>query len=153
MTPVATTSDRVSFFTLNIVNGLLLLFASVKTTMSLDVPFSRTYPGALLTWSAVSYVRDKPSLHRHQLEGGTVVQAVVLAYQRHIQDTPFPIAANPFLAPEEGQVRGQVGKENAIVYPENPQVHWAFHGSSVLPSAKLHMYSTPHARANFIGKC
>jgi len=35
--------------------------------MSSDVPFSRTYLGALLTWSAVSYVRDKPSLHGHQL--------------------------------------------------------------------------------------
>jgi len=66
-TPVATTSDRVSFFTLDRVNGLLLLFASVKTTMNSDVPFSRTYLGALLTWSAVSYVRDKPSLHGHQL--------------------------------------------------------------------------------------
>jgi len=84
-------------------------------------------------------------VHPSEQYGGTVVQAVVPAYQRHIQDTPLPLAANPFLPPEEGQVRGLVGEENAIVYPENPQVHWAFHGSSVLPSAKLHMYSMPHA--------
>jgi len=91
-------------------------------------------------------------VHPSEQYGGTVVQAVVPAYRRRIQDTPLPLAANPFLAPEEGQVRGLVGEENAIVYPENPQVHWAFHGSSVLPSAKLHMYSMPHARANFVGK-
>jgi len=84
-------------------------------------------------------------IHPSEEYGGTVVQAVVPAYRRHIQDTPLPLAANPFLAPEEGQVRGLVGEENAIIYPENPQVHWAFHGSSVLPSTKLHMYSTPHA--------
>jgi len=83
--------------------------------------------------------------HPSEEFGGTVVQAVVPAYQRHIQDTSLPLAANPFLAPEEGQVRGQVGEENALVYPENLQVHWAFHGSYVLPSAKLHMYSMPHA--------
>jgi len=77
--------------------------------------------------------------------GGTVVQAVVPAYQRCLQDTPLPLSANPFAAPEEGQVRGQVGEENTLVYPENPQVHWPFHGPYILPSAKLHMYSTPHA--------
>jgi len=90
--------------------------------------------------------------HPSEEYGGTVVQAVVPAYRRRIEDTPLPLSANPFLAPEEGQVRGQVGEENALVYPENLQVHWAFHGSYILPSAKLHMYSTPHARANFIGK-
>ena len=84
-------------------------------------------------------------VHPSEEYGGTVVQAVVPAYRRRIQDTPLPLAANPFLAPEEGQVRGLVSEENTIVYPENPQVHWAFHGSSVLPSAKLHMYSMPHA--------
>ena len=31
--------------------------------MSSDVPFSHTYLGALLTQSAVSYIRDKPYLH------------------------------------------------------------------------------------------
>ena len=91
-------------------------------------------------------------VHPSEEFGGTVVQAVVPAYQRCLQDTPFPLAASPFLVPEEGQVRGQVGEENALVYPENPQVHWAFHRSSVLPSAKLHAYSMPHTRANFIGK-
>jgi len=90
--------------------------------------------------------------HLSKEYGGTVVQAVVLAYQRCLQDTPFPLSTNPFLAPEEGQVREQVGEDNALVYPENPQVHWAFHGSYVLPSAKLHIYLTPHAQANFIGK-
>jgi len=90
--------------------------------------------------------------HPSEEYGGTVVQAVVPAYRRRIQDTPLPHSANPFLAPEEGQVRGQVGEENALVYPENLQVHWAFHRSYVLPSAKLHMYSMPHAQANFIGK-
>jgi len=90
--------------------------------------------------------------HLSEEFGGTVVQAVVLAYWRCLDNTPFPLSANPFLAPEEGQVRGQVGKENALIYPENPQVHWAFHGSYILPSAKLHGYSTPHAQANFIGK-
>ena len=62
--------------------------------------------------------------HPSEEFGGTVVQAVVPAYRRRIQDTSLPISANPFLAPEEGQVRGQVGKENALVYTENPQVHW-----------------------------
>ena len=90
--------------------------------------------------------------HPSKEYGGTVVQAVVPAYQRRLQDTPFPLSTNPFLAPEEGQVRGQVGEENALVYPENLQAHWAFHRSYILPSTKPHIYSTPHARANFIGK-
>jgi len=90
--------------------------------------------------------------HPSEEFGGIVLQAVIPAYRREIADTPLPISASPFLAPENGQVRGMIGEENALVYPENPQIHWAFHGSYILPSAKLHMYSTPHARANFIGK-
>jgi len=79
------------------------------------------------------------------------MQGVVLAYRRHLDDTPFPLKENPYDEPEQGQVRGRIGKELAIVYPENPIVHWAFHGSYSLPSAKLHAYSTPHAQANFMG--
>ena len=33
----------------------------------------------------------------------------------------------------------------------NPVVHWLYHGTYHLPSAKLHHYSTPDTRANFIG--
>ena len=37
------------------------------------------------------------------------------------------------------------------LFPVNPNVHWLYHGMYLLPSAKLHRYSTPNARANFIG--
>ena len=66
--------------------------------------------------------------------GGQTLQGVIPAYQRCLDNTPFPLAANPFLAPEEGQVRGQVGEENTIVYPENPWVHWAFLSELVPPT-------------------
>jgi len=79
------------------------------------------------------------------------MQGVVPAYQRRLDDTPFPLVANLHDEPEQGQVRGMVGEELAIVYPENLIVHWAFHGSYSLPSAKLHAYSMPHAQANFMG--
>jgi len=49
-----------------------------------------------------------------------------------------------------GQRTGWQGKRPCIHRESTGPL--AFHGSSVLPSAKLHMYSTPHARANFIGK-
>ena len=85
-------------------------------------------------------------LESHPCEefGGRVMQGVIPAYQRRLDDTPFPLRENQYNEPEQGQVRGMVGKELAIVYPENPIVHWAFHGSYSLPSAKLHAYSTPH---------
>jgi len=75
----------------------------------------------------------------------------VPAFRRKLDDTPFPLIVNPCMEPEDGQVRGRIGEENAIIYPENPIVHWAFHRSYYLPFAKLHAYSTPHTRANFIG--
>ena len=41
---------------------------------------------------------------------------------------------------------------DSTVYPLSfLDVHWMFHGSYLVPSAKLHLYSTPHARANFMG--
>ncbi|KIM56377.1 hypothetical protein SCLCIDRAFT_29695 [Scleroderma citrinum Foug A] len=62
-----------------------------------------------------------------------------------------PLQINSHLAPEEGQV---LVCEHGLapVYPKNPRVHWLFNGTYTLPSAKLHCYSMPHARANFIGE-
>ena len=104
------------------------------------------------------YVELRPSMgraahldsHPSAEFGGQETQGVVPAYRRRLDDTPFPVIVNPCSELEQGQVRGTIGEENAIVYPENPIVHWAFHGSYYLPSAKLHAYSMPHAQANFI---
>jgi len=64
--------------------------------------------------------------HPREEFGGRVMQGVVPAYWRCLDDTPFPLVVNPHDEPEQGQVRGMVGEELAIVYPENPIVHWAF---------------------------
>ena len=34
------------------------------------------------------------------------MQGVVLAYRRHLDDTPFPLKENLYDEPEQGQVRG-----------------------------------------------
>ncbi|KIM68759.1 hypothetical protein SCLCIDRAFT_20086 [Scleroderma citrinum Foug A] len=76
---------------------------------------------------------------------------------RHLDRVPdkfhggSPLQINSHLAPEDGQVL-VCTCGLAPVYPKNPRVHWLFNGTYSLPSAKLHCYSMPHARANFIGE-
>ena len=95
-------------------------------------------------WRGVGHAAHLES-HPSEEFDGRVLQGVVPAFWRQLDDTPFPLIANPHSEPEEGQVRGCIGEENAIIYPENLIVHWAFHRSYYLPSAKLHAYLTPHA--------
>ena len=86
-----------------------------------------------------------------EFHGGRPLQIIIPAYRSEWQDTPLPCIQNSHLAPEEGQVL--VCEHGlALVYPENPRVHWLFNGTYSLPSAKLHCYLMPHAQANFIGE-
>ncbi|KIM60735.1 hypothetical protein SCLCIDRAFT_26438 [Scleroderma citrinum Foug A] len=86
-----------------------------------------------------------------EFHGGSPLQVVIPAYRSEQQDAPLPCIQNSHLAPEEGQVL-VCAHGLAPVYPENPRVHWLFNGTYTLPSAKLHCYSMPHTRANFIGE-
>ncbi|KIM55893.1 hypothetical protein SCLCIDRAFT_29960, partial [Scleroderma citrinum Foug A] len=86
-----------------------------------------------------------------EFHGGRPLQIVIPAYRSERQDAPLPCIQTSHLAPEEGQIL-VCDRGLAPVYPENPRVHWLFNGTYSLPSAKLHCYSTPHARANFVGE-
>ncbi|KIM60723.1 hypothetical protein SCLCIDRAFT_26421 [Scleroderma citrinum Foug A] len=72
-------------------------------------------------------------LHPREFYGGTVEETVIPAYRCEPQDSPLP---NIHMMP---------------LFPVNPNIHWLYHGTYLLPSAKLHCYTTPTARANFIG--
>ncbi|KIM69161.1 hypothetical protein SCLCIDRAFT_19784 [Scleroderma citrinum Foug A] len=96
-----------------------------------EEPYERYTPGC---GGARHLVRVPSEFH-----GGRPLQLVIPAYRSERQDAPLPCIQNSHLTPEE-------------VYPENPRVHWLFNGTYSLPSAKLHCYSTPHARADFVGE-
>ncbi|KIM63653.1 hypothetical protein SCLCIDRAFT_24080 [Scleroderma citrinum Foug A] len=86
-----------------------------------------------------------------EFHGGRPLQVVIPGYRSERQDALLPCIQNSHLAPKEGQIL-VCDRSLALVYPENPRVHWLFNGTYSLPSAKLHCYSMPHARANFIGE-
>ncbi|KIM67471.1 hypothetical protein SCLCIDRAFT_21012 [Scleroderma citrinum Foug A] len=143
------------------------VIAEGDTAADLDPDLERTGPVSTGgTWtqyvqrvSDKTYERYVPGLGgaRHldrvpdEFLGGSPLQVVIPAYRSEQQDTLLPCIQNSHLAPEEGQVLA-CACGLAPVYPENPRVHWLFNGTYSLPSAKLHCYSTPHARANFIGE-
>ena len=143
------------------------IIAEGDTVADLDPDLERTGPISTGgTWtqyiqrvSDKTYERYVPGLGRarhldrvpDEFHGGSPLQVVILAYRSERQDTLLPCIQNSHLAPKEGQVL-VCARGLAPVYPENPRVHWLFNGTYYLPSAKLHCYSTPHARANFIGE-
>ena len=143
------------------------IIAEGDTTADLDPDLERTGPVSTGgTWtqyvqrvSDETYERYIPGLGgAHHLDRvpsefhrGSPLQIVIPAYRSEQQDTPLPCIQNSHLAPKEGQVL-VCACGLAPVYPENHRVHWLFNGTYSLPSAKLHCYSMPHARANFIGE-
>ena len=90
-------------------------------------------------------------LHPREYHGGTVEETVIPAYHCEPQDSPLPNIRTTYGAPEDGQVLQTRFGDMMPLFPVNPNVHWLYHGTYLLPSAKLHQYSTPLARANFIG--
>ncbi|KIM51149.1 hypothetical protein SCLCIDRAFT_33688 [Scleroderma citrinum Foug A] len=88
-----------------------------------EEPYERYTPGC----GGARHLDRVPS----EFHSGRPLQLVIPAYRSQI------LVCNRGMAP---------------VYPENPRVHWLFNGTYSLPSTKLHCYSTPHARANFVGE-
>ncbi|KIM52818.1 hypothetical protein SCLCIDRAFT_32388 [Scleroderma citrinum Foug A] len=89
-------------------------------------------------------------LHPREFYGGTVEETVIPAYRCEPQDSPLPNIRTTYGAPEDGQVLQTCFGDMMPLFPVNSNVHWLYHGTYLLPSAKLHCYSTPTARANFI---
>ena len=90
-------------------------------------------------------------LHPDKFHGGTVEETVIPAYRCEPQDSPLPNICMCYGAPEDSQVFQTQFGDMMPLFPVNPNIHWLYHGTYLLPSAKLHRYSTPNARANFIG--
>ena len=89
-------------------------------------------------------------LHPGEFYGGTVEETIIPAYHCEPQDSPLPNIHTTYGAPEDGQVLQTQFGDMMPLFPVNPNIHWLYHGTYLLPSAKLHRYSTPTARANFI---
>ena len=89
------------------------------------------------------------------MRGIKVHQMQVPAFRTPLASTPLPMIENVIACSEYEQVVNCIPGFPGVVssvYPSSfLDVHWMFHGSYLVPSAKLHLYSTPHARANFMG--
>ena len=89
------------------------------------------------------------------MQGIKVHQMQVSAFRTPLASTPLPMIENMIACSEYKQIVHRIPGfpgVDSTVYPSSfLDVHWMFHGSYLVPSAKLHLYSTPHARANFMG--
>ena len=94
------------------------------------------------------------SPHPSSFHGGNPRERINTVFRTPLDESPMPCMENPLECSDHGQVRAVPGIPDfeVPVYPRNPRVHWMFHGLYNAPSSKLHVFSTPHARANFMGR-
>ena len=89
------------------------------------------------------------------MRGIKVHQTQVPAFRTPLTSTPLPMIENMITCSEYEQIvhciPGFPGVDSTVYPSSFLDVHWMFHGSYLVPSAKLHLYSTPHTRANFMG--
>ena len=94
------------------------------------------------------------SPHPSSFYGGYPRERLNAVFRTPLNKSPMPCMENPLECSDHGQVRAVPGIPDfeVPVYLRNPRVHWMFHGSYNVPSSKLHVFSIPHARANFMGR-
>ena len=92
--------------------------------------------------------------HSSTFYGGYSRERINAVFRTTLDESPMPCMENPLQCSDHGQVRSVPGITDfeVPVYPRNPRVHWMFHGLYNAPSSSLHIFSTPHARANFMGR-